>query len=75
MESRTGHKRTYLGNRLTDSENRAVVARAGGGGRRDAGGVWDSQIRAIMDRMDKQQGNYIQYPVINHNRKERGRTC
>ena len=51
----------------------------------EAGGkdweVWDLQMEAITYRMNKQLGpalqhrelysmNYIQYPMINHNRKE-----
>ena len=68
-----GNKRAYLGNRLTDSGNRAVAAKAGGSWRTDGVGVWDSQT--IMNRMAKQQRSYIQYPVINHNGKERGRIC
>ena len=43
---------------------------------RDGLGVWDQQMQTGIYRMDKQQvllystGNYIQYPVINHNGKE-----
>ena len=41
---------------------------------RDGLGVWDQQMQTIIYRMDKQQvyktGNYIQYPMINHNGKE-----
>ena len=42
---------------------------------RDGQGVWDQQMQTIIYRMDKQQvllystGDYIQYPVINHNGK------
>ena len=42
---------------------------------RDKLGVWDQQIQTTIYKIDKQQGttitgNYIQYPVINHNGKE-----
>ena len=46
------------------------------GWKRDGLGVWDQQIQTIIYRMDKGQvllysiGNYIQYPVTNHNEKE-----
>ena len=45
----------------------------GGGWGRDGLGVWDWQMQTIIYRMDKQlysTGNYIQYPVTNHNGKE-----
>ena len=41
-------------------------------------GVWDYQIQTIIYRLDKDKvlmystGNYIQYPVTNHNGKEYG---
>ena len=44
-------------------------------------GVWDSQMKTGINRMDKQQdpmdstGNCIQCPVINHNRKEYEKEC
>ena len=43
---------------------------------RDRLGTWGQQMQTIIQRMDKQQGllvcigNYIHYPVINHNGKE-----
>ena len=51
----------------------------GGGWERDGLGVGDQQMQTRTYRMDKQQdlvystGNYIQYPVINHNGKEYGK--
>ena len=45
------------------------LPREGGWGR-DGLGVGDQQMQTSVYRMDKQQGNYIQYPVINHNGKE-----
>ena len=46
----------------------------GGGAVREGGlGIWDQQMQAFIDMMDKQQsnkGNYIQYPAIHHNGKE-----
>ena len=68
----------------TDSqtlENRLVVAKAEGEWGRDRLGVWDQQMQTIIYRMDKQKvllystGNYIQYPVINHNGKEYEKEC
>ena len=55
-----------------------MVAKGEVGWGREGLGVWDSQMQTIniKYRMDKQQGptaehgNYIQYPVINHNGKE-----
>ena len=45
-------------------------------------GVWDYLMQTITYRMDKQKdptvyntGNYIQYPVINHNGKEYKKVC
>ena len=74
VESKIWHKWTYLRNRnrLTDIENRLVVAK------RDELGV--CQMQTIRYRMDKQgvqysTGNYIQYPVINHNGKEYEKEC
>ena len=34
-------------------------------------GIWDQQMQTIIYMMDKQgpSGNYIQYPIINHNKK------
>ena len=56
----------------------ACGCQGGGGWGRDRLGVWDQQMQTIIYRTDKQQGpillystgNYIQYPVINHNGKE-----
>ena len=42
----------------------------GGAGERGGMGVGDQQMQTGMYRMDKQQGNYIQYPMIHHNGKE-----
>ena len=48
----------------------------GGGWEREGVGIWGLQVQTSKYRMDKQQaptvytGNYIQYPVINHNEKE-----
>ena len=42
-------------------------------------GSWDQEMQTILYRIDKQQGptnstrNYIQYPVVNSNRKEYGK--
>ena len=78
VESKIWHKWTYLWNRnrLTDIENRLVVAKEEG----DGGGMdWEfgvSRCKLFIYRMDKQQGllystgHYIQYPVTNHNGKE-----
>ena len=44
-------------------------------------GIWGEQMQTIIQKMDKQQGptvytgNYIQYPVINHNGKEYEKEC
>ena len=62
----------------TDSQtcNRLVVAMGEGVLRRDGLGVWGQQMQITIYRMDKQQcptvkqGCCIQYPVINHTRKE-----
>ena len=48
-------------NRLTDRENTLVVAKRGGGWRRDGLGVSDSQMQTIMFRMDKQQSPAVQH--------------
>ena len=60
-------------NRLTDIENRLVVAKAGGG--REGLRVWDYRMQTIVNRMDKQQGPIGQHrelcsiSVINYNGK------
>ena len=56
---------------LTDVENRLVVAKGKGEGL----GVWDQQMQTIIGWINNKvllysTGNYIQYPVINHNGKE-----
>ena len=78
VESKIWHKWTYLWNRnrLTDIENRLVVAK----GERDEGGIdWEfgiSRYKLLYIEWINNKvllystENYIQYPVINHNRKE-----
>ena len=67
-------------NRLTDIENRLAVAKAGGGagGGGNGGGMdWELGISRykllyiewINNKVLTCTGNYIQYPVINHNGK------
>ena len=82
MESNE-HIQTYLrnGNRLTGIENRLVVAKGEGEG----GGMdWEfgisrcklSYIGWINNKVLLHSiGNYIQYPVINHNGKENKKEC
>ena len=77
VESKIWHKWTYLWNRLTDIENRLVVAkREGVGGGKD----WElgiSRCKLLYKEWINNKvllystGNYIQYPVINHNGKEK----
>ena len=78
MESKIRHKWTYLQdrNRLTDRENRLVVAKGEGGG---GGKDWEFGISTckllytgwINNKvLLHNTGNYIQYPVINHNGKQ-----
>ena len=67
----------------TDIENRLVVAKGKGGGRRMDWEFGISRCKLLLNiyRMDNQQGppystgNYIQYPVINHNGKEYEKEC
>ena len=59
---------------LTDIENRLVVAEGQGKLGKDGLGVWVQQTQIIYrERIKKgllySTGNYIQYPVINHNGK------
>ena len=56
-ESKIWHKWTYLWkrNRLTDIENRLVVAKGKGVWGRDGVVVWGEQVQTIIYRMDKQQ--------------------
>ena len=80
MESKIWHKWTYLWNRnrLTDIENRLTVAKGEGGG---GGGMdWEFGISRskplYIEWMNNKvllysTGNYIQYPVINFNGKEK----
>ena len=63
-------------NRLTDIENRSVVAKGEGvgGGMRWEVGVSRCKLLYIEWINNKvllySTGNYIQYPVVNHNGKE-----
>ena len=78
VESKIWLKWTYLWNRnrLTDIENRLVVAKGKGGG----GGVeWEfgvSRCKLLYTEWINNKvllystGNYIRYPMINHNGKE-----
>ena len=81
VESKIRHKWTYLQNRnrLTDIENRLVVAKGeAGGGRMN----WECGIsrgklvyigcinNKVLKVLLYSTGNYIQYPVINHHGKE-----
>ena len=58
-------------------EDRLVVV-----GGSDRWRVWDQHMQTITYRMDQQQGptvyntgNYIQYPVVNHDGKEYEKKC
>ena len=69
------HKRTYLQNRLPDTENR--LGCQGGGGRREMDWEFEvsrcklSYIGWINNKiLLYSTGNCIQYPVINHTEKE-----
>lgn len=58
--------------RLKDMENRLVVAKRVGG---EGLGVWGQQMQTIVYRINNKvrlysTGNYIQYPLINHNRNK-----
>ena len=62
---------TFLQNRLRNTENKKE--REWG---RAKLGIWDQQIHTIIYKIDKQQGpsvqrwDYIQSPIVNHNRKD-----
>ena len=77
MESKIGHKWTYLQNenRLTDTENRFVVAKGATGEGKD----WEFEIRRdkllhigwVKNKvLLYSPGNYIKYPEINNYGKE-----
>ena len=82
VESKIWCKWIYLWNRnrLTDIENRLVVAKGRGSGR-DALGVGVSRYKlAYIEWMNNKillysTGNCIQYPVINHNGKKYEKEC
>ena len=71
VESKTWHTWSHRGNgeRLTDAQNRLAVIVGEG----FAGGLdWefaDSRCKLTF-RIDEQQGNWVQYPRINHSGKE-----
>ena len=71
VESKIWHELIY--ETETDSERTDLRLARGKGDRLR---VTDEQMQTSKYRMDKQQGptvytgNYIQYPVINHNEKE-----
>ena len=64
----------YERERLTDLENRLVVAKVGGDS--DEVGGWGWLMQTIIYRMDKQLVS-IQYPVINHDgrKHKKGYIC
>ena len=72
------HKRPYLQkrNRITDIENRLVIAKGEGGGGRNDGEFGISRCKLLyigwinIKVLLYSTGNYIQYPVIKHNGKE-----
>ena len=81
VESKKQHKWTYLRNRnrLTDIENRLVPGVGGGRHGEWVGIDWEfgiSRCKLLYIGWIKQgptvysTGNYIQYPMINHNGKE-----
>ena len=49
----------YSRNKLTDIENRLVVAKEEDGRGRDGVGVWSEQMQTIIYKMDKQQGPIV----------------
>ena len=62
---------------LTDTQNRLMVSKGERVTRREELGVWDYQMQTsiYIGWINNQvplcsTGNYIQYPVINHNGKE-----
>ena len=83
VESKTWHNWTYLQNRnrLTDTENRLVVAKREGSGRGMEWEVGISRCKLLSLEWVNNMvllystGNYIQYPGINHNGKEYEKEC
>ena len=75
------HKGTYLQTtkRFRDIKNRCVVAKAEGGGKDWEFGIsrWKLLDIGWINNKDllHSTGNYIQYPVINHNGKEHWKEC
>ena len=69
------------GNRLTDTENRLVVAKGEGEWGRDRLGDWDQQMQSILYKMDKQQGPTVEHRELysiscdNHNGKDCEKEC
>ena len=76
MESKIWHKRTYPlnRNRLTDRENRALVAKGGGEGTIGVSVVSGCKLLHIEWVKNKillyGTGKYVRYPGINHNGRE-----
>ena len=72
------HKGTYLQirNRLTDIENRLVVAKGEGGGEEKDREFGNSRCKVLYTGWKNHKvllyntGNYIQYLIISHNGKE-----
>ena len=77
MESKIGHKRTYLRNRnrLKDIENGLWFSGGGGGGGMEWE-VWVSRCELLyIGRINNKvlqysTENYIQYPMISHNGRD-----
>ena len=78
VESKIWHQWTYLWNRLTDTENRLVVAKGENGeGWTNLEFGLSKHKRLCIDWINNyiqvllySTGNYIQNPVINHNGKK-----
>ena len=59
----------------TDSQRKQTHGYQKGKGWRDKLGVWDQQIQTTIYKINNKvllysTGNYIQYPLVNHNGKE-----
>ena len=83
VEPKMWHKWTYLQNinRLTDIENRLVVARGKGGGGGGIGSLGISRCKLVYIEwinnkvLLQSTGNSIQYPVIKNNGKQYEKEC
>ena len=77
VKSKIWHRKSYLGkrNRLRDIENRLAKRKEGADWESGMSGCKLLYVQWINKVLLSHTENYIQYPVIHHNRKEYKKEC